>query len=98
MNEPRSGRGNEAVKRNLFPLCLLTSAATRSRWVAVILGFGSAFAAEYFPPRGEWQKKSPTELGLDAAKLEAAVAYAVANEYNTAKDVAEDLRSSFGKR
>lgn len=32
--------------------------------------------AKYFPPRGEWQRKAPAELGFDAAKLAQAIAYA----------------------
>jgi CubicO group peptidase (beta-lactamase class C family) len=36
-------------------------------------------AGHYFPPRGEWQKKSPAELGMDAAKLQQAIDYAQAN-------------------
>jgi CubicO group peptidase (beta-lactamase class C family) len=34
---------------------------------------------KYFPPRGEWQRKSPSELGFDATKLGQAIAYAQAN-------------------
>jgi CubicO group peptidase (beta-lactamase class C family) len=44
--------------------------------------------AKYFPHRGEWQRKSPAELGFDAAKLGQAVAYAQANgsSWNFDKD------------
>lgn len=37
---------------------------------------------KYFPPPGKWQKKSPAELGLDAAKLQQAVEYAQASGSN----------------
>ena len=30
----------------------------------------------YFPPPGNWQRKSPSEVGLDAAKLKDAIAFA----------------------
>ncbi|MEO6245104.1 MAG: serine hydrolase [Opitutaceae bacterium] len=55
-------------------------------------------AADYFPPRGEWAKKTSAELGLDAAKLARAVAFAQANENSGSKDLAEDLKNTFGKR
>ena len=58
----------------------------------------AAIAADYFPPAGTWERRTPAELGFDAAKLKAAVDYAVANENPSSKDVAEDLRNTFGKR
>jgi CubicO group peptidase (beta-lactamase class C family) len=70
-----------------------------SRFVllAVLLA-SSAVAADYFPPRGAWERKAPAELGFDASKLKEAIDYAVANENPSSKDVAEDLKSTFGKR
>ena len=58
----------------------------------------SAAAADYFPPRGSWERKTPAELGIDAARLKEAIDYAVANENPSSKDIAEDLRNTFGKR
>jgi CubicO group peptidase (beta-lactamase class C family) len=55
-------------------------------------------AADYFPPRGSWEKKTPAELGFDPAKLQAAIAFAVANENPVSKDVAADLQATFGAR
>ena len=37
-------------------------------------------ARPYFPPRGEWQKKDPAAVGLDKARLDEAIAFAVAHE------------------
>jgi CubicO group peptidase (beta-lactamase class C family) len=37
-------------------------------------------------------------LGIDAARLRGAIDYAVANENPSSKDVAEDLKNTFGKR
>ena len=65
--------------------------------LAVLAGAG-ALAADYFPPRGAWEKRSPAELGFHPAKLQAAVEFALANENPSPKDVAEDLRGTFGKR
>jgi CubicO group peptidase (beta-lactamase class C family) len=40
---------------------------------------GAADAAGYFPPAGQWEKKSPKEVGLDPVKLQQAVEYAEGN-------------------
>ncbi len=50
--------------------------------------------ATYYPPPGEWQKKSPAELGLDAAKLREAIEYAQANGSNW--DFEKDQVRTFG--
>lgn len=42
--------------------------------------------ATYFPPAGTWAKKAPGEVGMDAAKLDAALAFAKAHETNMPKD------------
>jgi CubicO group peptidase (beta-lactamase class C family) len=69
------------------------------RHLLLLLTFvATALAADYFPPRGTWEKKSPADLGIDAAKLQAAVAYAVAHENPASKDVAADLKATFGAR
>ena len=45
-------------------------------------------AATYFPPKGAWQASEPSALGFDKSKLDAAVAYAIAQESRTDKDLA----------
>jgi CubicO group peptidase (beta-lactamase class C family) len=40
----------------------------------------------YYPPAGAWAKKTPAEVGMDAAKLEAAIAFAQARETNWPRD------------
>jgi CubicO group peptidase (beta-lactamase class C family) len=57
-----------------------------------------ARAADYFPPRRTWEHRTPAELGFDAAKLQQAVAFSVANENPSSKDVAEELKKTFGAR
>jgi CubicO group peptidase (beta-lactamase class C family) len=42
----------------------------------------------YFPARGEWRKQPPAAVGLDKAKLDEAVAFAVARENPNTKDLA----------
>jgi CubicO group peptidase (beta-lactamase class C family) len=40
----------------------------------------TAQAADYFPPKGQWQTHTPAAEGFDPAKLQAAIDFAVANE------------------
>ncbi len=58
----------------------------------------SAGAAEYFPPRGNWERRSPDALGFDPARLQAAIDFSVANENPATKDLAADLKQTFGSR
>lgn len=61
-------------------------------WVA------RGLAADYFPPRGEWAQQPPGALGFDPARLQQAVDYAIANENPSSKDMAANLRATFGAR
>src|SRR5690349_10591145 len=36
-------------------------------------------ATSYFPPRGSWQRRAPADVGMDSAKLQAAVDFALAH-------------------
>src|SRR5471030_262250 len=70
-------------------------------FAGLALGLGHTaplVAADYFPPRGAWEHRAPAELGFDAAKLQQAVAFSVANENPSPKDVAEELKGTFGAR
>ena len=46
----------------------------------------------YYPPKGEWAKKSPAELGLDPAKLQEAVDYAKSHETRREMDFSDQER------
>ena len=54
-----------------------------------------AATATYFPPATGWDKKDPAALGLDKAKLDEAVAFAMANENTATKDLAVDIPNTF---
>src|SRR5580765_4200488 len=43
---------------------------------ALAASLGAQQPRGYFPPRGEWQRKSPAELGMDSVKLRAAIEFA----------------------
>jgi CubicO group peptidase (beta-lactamase class C family) len=67
---------------------------------AAILAFSPAVAADYFPPKGEaWTTHSPAQEHLDAAKLKAAIDFAISAETKYPPDLAakvdiRDLRVS----
>jgi CubicO group peptidase (beta-lactamase class C family) len=52
----------------------------------------------YYPPRGEWATIEPADAGFDPEKLAAAIAYSTGHEYAGPRDLAADLRATFGKR
>jgi CubicO group peptidase (beta-lactamase class C family) len=54
-------------------------------------------AAVYYPERFDWQKQTPEQARIDAAKLDAAMKFASANENPSTKDLAVDLATTFGR-
>lgn len=70
-------------------------AALRVCLAAVLCSLAGLAAAApgYFPPAGEWARKSPAELGMNAALLDAAVAYAKAHETERAIDFSDQERT-----
>ena len=46
----------------------------------------------YYPPKGEWAKKSPAELGMDPALLKQAVDFALTRESNREMDFSDQER------
>lgn len=61
-----------------FALCLCASVAS---YVGV-----DAQGAAYYPPAGAWAKKAPADVGMDAAKLNAAFEFARQRETNWPRD------------
>ena len=60
---------------------------------AVLAAAPAAQSGHYFPPAGTWAKKDPAELGLDAAKLAEAVAFAQSRETTRAIDFSDQERT-----
>lgn len=55
--------------------------------VALCVGASAqAPAQHYFPPAGQWAHKAPAEVGMDAARLEAAIAFAKTRETSMPRD------------
>ncbi|MDB6166031.1 MAG: Beta-lactamase [Lacunisphaera sp.] len=55
-----------------------------------------ALAQTYFPPRGEWAHREPADVGMDASKLQQAIDFSVAHENPHTKDLAQELKETFG--
>ena len=53
-------------------------------------------SAAYFPAHMDWQHRKPEEVGMDAAKLDEAVKFAVANENPASKNMQIFLATTFG--
>lgn len=68
------------------------------RWVLFLVLAARLFAADYFPPRGSWERHDPAAAGLDPAALQAAVAHAIAHENPATRDMAKHLTETFGAR
>ena len=51
----------------------------------------------YFPPRGEWERRTPQQMGMNAAALKAAVDFSIASESTALRDLEQDHRLSWGK-
>lgn len=93
---------------NAFALVLLVAALAASGLTAMVSAQSprtpakpsapAAPAPVYFPERFDWQKRSPADAGMDPARLDEAIQFAVANENPATKDLAVDLATTFGAR
>ena len=52
--------------------------------------------ATYFPPRGTWEHRPPESAGMDPSRLQEAIEFSRAHESKSPRDVALDLKQSFG--
>jgi CubicO group peptidase (beta-lactamase class C family) len=62
--------------------------------LASLVALRAQTAKSYFPPPGQWQKKAPAEVGMDAAKLQQAVEYA--QSHGSSWDFEKDQVRTFG--
>ncbi len=70
------------------------------RPIAVLLCLSVSAAAQtvYFPEPGKrWRRRAPAEVGMNAERLDEAVAFAKANESTTPRDLEEQHYYSFAK-
>ncbi|UNK50865.1 serine hydrolase [Lysobacter sp. S4-A87] len=54
--------------------------------------------ANYFPPRGDWERMAPAQSGFDPGRLQQAIAFAQAHEAPEPRDQAQSLAQSFGSK
>ena len=75
------------------------SARTRMLTAAVVacLLLPTLTSAQYVPPAASWEHRTPGELGLDAAQIQAAIAFAQANESSNPRDLVESHYRSFAR-
>src|SRR5579863_5956334 len=79
---------------------MTTMNTTRRLWLVVpvllcaVVALHAETAKSYFPPPGQWQKKAPAEVGMDAAKLQQAVEYA--QSHGSTWDFEKDQVRTFG--
>ena len=57
----------------------------------------AAKAQPYFPPPQYWAHKTPSEMGLDVAKIQEAIAFHKANEIKNPRSMEQSHYQSFGK-
>jgi len=76
--------------RRVFTLYVVVAATA-----AVLAGGSQTATSPYFPVKGPWQHKDPAALGLDKARLDEAVALAVARQSTSDKDLAAATVAQF---
>jgi CubicO group peptidase (beta-lactamase class C family) len=54
--------------------------------------------SQYFPDRFDWLRREPAQAGMDPARLDAAIKFAIGRENPATKDLAVDLATTFGAR
>ena len=91
---PGIAPGMQAVAASLRPAHL---PGTLSSISASGLISKDAFAGDYFPPAGNWQHRQASALGLDSARLQAAIRYAFDNEAKAPRDQVLAQAEGFGR-
>jgi len=65
--------------------------------LALLLAPAAAAQKAYFPAAGDWERRAPAEVGMDAARLEAAVDFAIESETDAPRDLELNHYMSFGR-
>lgn len=64
---------------------------------AAVEAQGRRGAAAYVPAPGQWERRTPAQAGLDAARLDSAIAFAKANESRAPRDLEQAHFQTFGR-
>lgn len=65
--------------------------------VATTLFVTATWAADYFPPAGDWEQREPDRVGMDADKLQEAIDFAVAHQATDPRDLGLRHEMTFGR-
>ncbi|MEM9884298.1 MAG: family 16 glycoside hydrolase [Bacteroidota bacterium] len=65
--------------------------------IVVLFSFTLFSQSSYFPDKHRWQHRSPSELSLDAQKLQKAVQFAQENEYSGSRDLRIAILKGFAR-
>ncbi len=90
---------NNNTLRGILTVLQMTKNRALIAFAALVVGGlpTSGFAqGEYFPPSGEWERRSPEQMSLDAEGLQAAREFAVASESRAPRDLEENHPLSWG--
>ncbi len=63
----------------------------------VLLSTSTLAQTDYFPPAGDWERRSPERMGIDADRLQVAVEFAVSNENMAPRDLEVNHSLGWGK-
>lgn len=89
---------NHLSRRGVLGLSLAAALAALLPTAAFAEAAATQAATQaYFPPAGDWARKSPAELGMDPTALAAAVQFAQSHETRRALDFS-DQEATFGSR
>lgn len=55
-------------------------------------------ATPYVPSASAWERRAPAQVGMDAAKLDSAIAFAKANESRASRDLEANHYQTFGRQ
>lgn len=75
----------------------VSSAALAVVTLAAVALAPDAAEAQYVPDRFGWETRTPAEVGMDAALLQRAIDFAVANESSAPRDLAVNHTLTFGR-
>ena len=75
----------------------MTTSARLCAGILLALATSAVFAADYFPARGNWEQRTPAQVGMNAAGLQAAIDFAIANEATDPRDLGLRHEMTFGR-
>lgn len=100
MPRNRGERLQPTVVSRLLPIALLTAtvAVTACATARELDAQQRARQQIYYPgPDGQWERRSPRRLGMDSTRIAAAIAYALASETKSPRDLLLAHVQSFGR-